>query len=111
MKTKEKDKEGEDDPGKESPQDTDQTAKLEAEIDSLKQKNAWLTDESKKNASKYRTLRDSVGESEKAALEKAGKFQELYELAKTEKESLVDKNEQLNNTLYEQTFITFFEHK
>ena len=94
-----KENENQTDPEKEPSKDSERAAKLESEIDSLKQKNAWLTEESKKNASKYKNLRDSVGESEKAALEKAGKFQELYELAKTEKESLVKKNKELNDSL------------
>ena len=103
MKTKENEAEGKE--GNESSPDTDQVAKLEAEIDSLKQKNSWLTEESKKNAGKYKNLRDSVGENEKAALEKTGKFQELYELAKKEKESLVEKNRELNDSLLDSKLI------
>ena len=60
MKTKDKENKNGDDSGKEPSQDTDQTAKLEAEIDLLKQKNSWLTEESKKNASKYKTVCDLV---------------------------------------------------
>ena len=103
MTTKADEKKGKE--GKESSPDTDQIAKLEAEVDSLKQKNSWLTEESKKNASKYKNLRDSVGENEKTALEKAGKFQELYELAKKEKETLAGQNKQLNDSLLDSKLI------
>ena len=103
MKIKENEAEGKE--GNESSPDTDQIVKLEAEIDSLKQKNSWLTEESKKNVGKYKNLRDSVGENEKAALEKTGKFQELYELAKQEKESLVEKNRELNDSLLDSKLI------
>ena len=91
--------------GKESSSETDRMAKLEAEIDSLKQKNTWLTEESKKNASKYKNLRNSVGENEKAALEKAGKFEELYELAKEENVTLLDQNKRLNDSLLDSKLI------
>ena len=79
--------------------ETEQIAKLESKIDALKQKNSWLTEESQKNANKYKALRDNVGENEKSALEKAGKFQELYELAKKEKEGLLEQNKKLSDSL------------
>ena len=88
-------------PGKESSTDSEKVAKLEAEIDALKQKNSWLTEESKKNATKYKNLRDSVGEAEKAALEKAGKFEERLEIEKKDKASALKENEELKDSLIE----------
>lgn len=87
--------------GKEPSPEADHIAKLEAENDTLKQKNSWPTEESKKNAAKYKNLRDNVNESEREALEKAGKFQELYELEKKQRENLDAQNKQLNDSLFE----------